>query len=70
MPYEGEYASYHPLRRIVETEHVKQLLSRCKVCNQEDTTLPSLKPILVSESNDVLPRLVLAIDGVMLKSLW
>lgn len=63
MPYEGEFASYHPLRRIVETEHVKQLLSRCKVCNKEDTALPALQPSLVSECTDVLPRLVVAIDG-------
>ena len=63
MPYEGEFASYHPLRRIVETEHVKQLLSRCKVCNEEDTALPALQPSLVSECTDILPRLVVAIDG-------
>jgi hypothetical protein len=63
MPYEGEYANYNPLRRIVETEHVKQLLSRCKVCNQEDASLPLLQPVIVSDCLDVLPRLVLAIDG-------
>ena len=63
MPYEGEFASYHPLRRIVETEHVKQLLSRCKVCNKENTALPALQPSLVSECADILPRLVVAIDG-------
>jgi len=63
MPYEGEFASYHPLRRIVEAENVKQLLSRCRVCNKEDAALPTLQPSLVSECTDVLPRLVLAIDG-------
>lgn len=63
MPYEGEFASYHPLRRIVETERVKQLLSRCKVCSREDTTLPVVQPSLVSECTDALPRLVVAIDG-------
>lgn len=63
MPYEGEFASYHPLRRIVEAENVKQLLSRCKVCNKEDATLLALQPSLVSECTDILPRLVLAIDG-------
>jgi hypothetical protein len=63
MPYEGEFASYNPLRRIVETERVKQLLSRCKVCNKEDKALPVLQPSLLSECNDVLPRLVVAIDG-------
>jgi len=63
MPYEGEFASYHPLRRIVEAENVKQLLSRCKVCNKEDVALPTLQPSLASECTDVLPRLVVAIDG-------
>jgi len=63
MPYEGEFASYHPLRRIVETENVKQLLSRCKVCNKEDTVLPTLQPSLISEPADKLPKLVMAIDG-------
>jgi len=63
MPYEGEFANYHPLSRIVETEHVKQLLSRCKVYNKENTVLPALRPSLVSECTDVLPRLVVAIDG-------
>lgn len=63
MPYEGEFASYHPLRRIVETEHVKQLLSRCKVCNKENTDIPALQPSLVSECTEILPRLVVAIDG-------
>lgn len=63
MPYEGEFASYRPLRRIVETEHVKQLLSRCKICNEENTALPTLQPSLLCECTDVLPRLVVAIDG-------
>ena len=63
MPYEGEFASYYPLRRIVEAEHVKQLLSRCKVCNKDNTTLPALQPSLAPECTDTLPRLVVAIDG-------
>jgi hypothetical protein len=57
MPYEGEFASYHPLRRIVETEHVKQLLSRCKVCSTDNTAVPALQPFGF-QCLDVLPRLV------------
>ncbi len=63
MPYEGEFASYKPLRRIVETENVKQLLSRCKVCNNNDPTLSTLIPSLLSEHDYVLPKLIVAIDG-------
>ena len=31
MPYEGEYAHYQPLKRIVESERVQQLLRRSRV---------------------------------------
>lgn len=63
MPYEGEFASYKPLRRIAETERVKQLLSRCKIRNKEDKTQPVLKPSIVTDTTGLLPRLVFAIDG-------
>jgi hypothetical protein len=63
MPYEGEFASYNPLRRIAETERVKQLLSRCKIYNKEDKSLPVLQPSLLPKCNEVPPRLVVAIDG-------
>jgi hypothetical protein len=63
MPYEGEFASYHPLYRIVETEHIKQLLSRCKVCSRDTISLSTPQPSIVSECTSVLPRLIVAIDG-------
>lgn len=63
MPYEGEFAGYLPLRRISETAHVKQLLSRCKVCSPDDTSLIALLPSETPDCNDTIPRLVIAIDG-------
>ena len=32
MPYEGEFAGYKPLQRIAETERVKSLLKKSRVC--------------------------------------
>jgi hypothetical protein len=63
MPYDGEYAGYRPLRRIVETEHVKQLLSRCKVCSRNDAASSVPTPSTFPECTKDLPRLILAIDG-------
>jgi hypothetical protein len=63
MPYEGEFAGYRPLQRIVETEHVRQLLSRCKVCDQTDLNVPTLTPSSAPACTDSLPRLIVAIDG-------
>lgn len=62
MPYEGEYAHYQPLRRIVESERVKQLLRRSRVLGRLDvqqTVLPRLPP----QTTTALPALILAIDG-------
>lgn len=63
MPYEGEYAHYGPLRRITEAENVKQLLSRCKICDSSNSSIVSITPSPVEEYNGELPRLIVAIDG-------
>jgi len=34
MPYEGEFAGYRPLQRIVETERVQGLLRKSRVFQQ------------------------------------
>jgi hypothetical protein len=63
MPYEGEYAQYKPLKRLVNSERVKALLKRAKIRDYKKTdTLP-----LISASN-IQPSLwqpdwVLAVDG-------
>lgn len=62
MPYDGEYAQYQPLKRIVESDRVRQLLRRSRVLDSSATTLqptPQVPPTTVA----VLPSLVLAIDG-------
>ena len=44
MPYENEFASYEPLRRVAESERVIQLLGRSKVrdVSQDADTLPQV----------------------------
>ena len=62
MPYEGEYAGYRALRRIAETERVKQLLHRAKVA-QSPTTAPLSTPPMMPVCAESLPEFVVAIDG-------
>ncbi len=62
MPYEGEFAGYRALRRISETEQVRQLLGRAKVFQAIRATTPitSRKP---PAAGPHLPDLILSIDG-------
>src|SRR5688572_23724307 len=62
MPYEGEFASYNPLRRIADAERVKQLLKKARVWKPGDTG-PHAIPTLVAEPQSPLPDFVVAIDG-------
>ena len=64
MPYQGEFAKYKSIRRLVENEHVKSLLQRSTVRDnsQDETTLPTVKTINILPSQ-WQPDLVLAIDG-------
>ena len=62
MPYEGEYAHYQPLKRIVESERVQQLLRRSRVLDPATLTqqaTPKTPPV----ADEKLPSLILAIDG-------
>jgi hypothetical protein len=62
MPYEGEYASYQPLKRIVESERVQQLLRRSRVLDPASAAQQATpKPPPPADSPP--PSLVLAIDG-------
>lgn len=62
MPYEKEYAHYQPLKRIVESERVQQLLRRSRVL--DPTTLAQqATPKIPPAADSTLPSLVLAIDG-------
>lgn len=62
MPYEGEYAHYQPLKRIVESERVKQLLGRSRILDRYSTQ-SSVIPQILPNVTTFLPSLILAIDG-------
>lgn len=66
MPYEGEFASYGPLRRLADNERVRNLLRRSRV----NSTLAgdgrvSLREVQASELKPSMwtPDWVLAVDG-------
>jgi hypothetical protein len=66
MAFEGEFASYEPLRRLHSSEKVKVLESRFKIRQREEETIDFESSITtkseLSESS-IQPDLVLAIDG-------
>lgn len=64
MPYEGEFAKYKSIRRLVENPRVKDLLIRSKTrdTSQDNKNFPKVQLANVSPS-DWQPELVLAIDG-------
>lgn len=66
MGFEGEFASYEPLRRLLDSEKVKALQSRLKIRERTEETDEFDGDIVkkedVSESS-IRPDLVLAIDG-------
>ena len=62
MAYEGEFASYRALRRVADSERVKQLLSRAR------TNVPSTLDSTIAVANApqpaaTIPEFVVAIDG-------
>ncbi len=62
MPYEGEFASYRSVRRIVEAERVQKLLNRARVFRGASRQTP-LAPKQDLDVVADLPVFVLAIDG-------
>lgn len=65
MPYEGEFAHYHPLQRIAASEQVARLLGRQRIAAEGDG-VPPVPPFTAVESlaaTDWQPDWVLAIDG-------
>ena len=66
MPFENEFASYEPLRRILENPKVKALQERLKVRKKEEREKDFKEKITYKEkvkSSSFQPDLVLAIDG-------
>jgi hypothetical protein len=64
MPYEGEFAHYQPLRRIAETDRVRQLLKRARVFDAS-TPAPALRlePQRPPSLDRDTPDFIVAIDG-------
>lgn len=66
MSFEGEFASYEPLRRLLDSEKVKALQNRLKLRQKDDET-GDFQGSIVSKSDlaesALQPDLVLAIDG-------
>jgi hypothetical protein len=62
MPYEGEFAGYRPLNRIVGTERVKKLLGRARVFTPP-ANAPGAVPAPAPMPPDRSADFVVAIDG-------
>jgi len=62
MPYDGEFASYGPLRRIAANPRVRSLVERCDVAPPLDTAAGLPVPAQVAPSGWE-PEFVFAIDG-------
>lgn len=66
MGFEGEFASYEPLRRLLDSEKVKALQNRLKIRNKEEES-ESFDGSIIKKSDllesNLQPDLVLAIDG-------
>jgi hypothetical protein len=64
MPYDGEFAQYKPLRRLVESERVKKLLRGYRVQSNAElaNALEILQPLQIQPS-DWMPTWIIGIDG-------
>jgi hypothetical protein len=65
MGFEGEFASYDPLRRLLDSEKVKSLQERLQIRQQDEVEKYENSIIKRSElaESPLQPDLVLAIDG-------
>jgi len=64
MPYEGEYASYGPLRRVASSERVQSLLKRCRRRESDalEESAKTIAPAPVAPSTWA-PDYIIAVDG-------
>lgn len=62
MPYDGEFASYGPLRRIASNASVKALVQRCEVAPPANDALNVPQPANVTPSGWE-PEFIYAVDG-------
>lgn len=62
MPYEGEFASYGPLKRIAESDRVKTLLKKARTITPASNG-QSLVFMSAPTGNVIPPEFAVAIDG-------
>ena len=64
MPYEGEYAQYIPLKRILESEQVKKLKERSRTITQDAKERLRATTIVADvQPSQYVPDFIIAIDG-------
>src|SRR5436305_12397196 len=64
MPYEGEFATYGPLRRLAASEQVQQQLAQYSVrTRQSRPTRPAFTPVDGLPYDDWAPYWTIALDG-------
>ena len=67
MGFDGEFASYEPLRRILNSEKIKAIENRMRIREVNSDTDTSFETNLVHKQNlpqsIIQPDLILAIDG-------
>lgn len=63
MPYEGQYANYGPLRRIVQNDRVRKLLGRYRIRERGEDSGDIELPLVPVTPSEWQPDWVLAIDG-------
>jgi hypothetical protein len=67
MGFEGEFASYEPLRRVLDSEKIKALQNRMRI-KPTDKAIDEIKSSIIckndlSKSDNIEPDFILAIDG-------
>ena len=66
MPFQGERASYAPLRRIAESEKIRSLQKRFRIADTSEAIAEALKVIAQSPSTNSdkhEPKYIIAVDG-------
>jgi len=67
MGFEGEFASYEPLRRLLDSDKVKALESRLRIRKQDESDEQNFESSITHKKDlnesPIQPDLVLAIDG-------
>lgn len=64
MPYDGEFAQYRSIKRITESDQVKELLLKCEVHSQEDICNLDLSSIVADiKPSQWFPKWIIAVDG-------